>query len=67
MIETIEQFELAEQAVAKLKRFLVTARRTHAAEAYAALSAPILREIQERERDLLVFLSSHQSDARSVS
>lgn len=67
MIETIEQFELAEQAVAKLKRFLVSARRIHTAEAYAAISAPILREIQERERDLLVYLSSHQSDSRSAS
>jgi hypothetical protein len=67
MIETIEQFELGEQAVSKLKRFLVAARRTHAPEAYAALSAPVLREIQERERDLLVYLSSQQDDSRSTS
>jgi len=52
MIETVEQFELAEEAVSKMKRFLLTARRTHTSEAYAALSAPILLEIQERERDL---------------
>ena len=66
MIETLEQFELAEQAVSKLKRFLVAARRTHAPEAYTALSAPVLREIQERERDLLVYLSGQQSDSRST-
>ena len=57
MIETVEQFELAEEAVSKMKRFLLTARRTHTSEAYAALSAPILLEIQERERDLLAYLS----------
>lgn len=57
MIETLEQFERAEEAIAKMKRFLLAARQTHAPEAYAALSAPILRELQERERDILVYLS----------
>jgi hypothetical protein len=57
MIETLEQYERAEEAVAKLKRFLLAARRTHTAEAYTALSGPILRELQERERDLLLYLS----------
>jgi len=40
-----------------MKRFLFTARRTHTPEAYAVLSAQILRELQERERDVLVYLS----------
>ena len=57
MIETIEQFERAEEVVTKMKRFLLAARRTHTPEAYAALSAPILRELQERERDVLLYLS----------
>ena len=57
MIETLEQFERAEEALAKMKRFLLVARRTHTSEAYTALSAPILRELQERERDILVYLS----------
>jgi hypothetical protein len=57
MIETPEQFEQAEEAIAKVKRFLLAARRTHTPEAYAALSAPILRELQERERDILAYLS----------
>jgi hypothetical protein len=57
MIETLEQFEQAEEAIAKMKRFLLAARRTHMPEAYVALSAPILRELQERERDILVYLS----------
>jgi len=57
MIETLEQFERAEEAIAKMKRFLLVARRTHTPEVYIALSAPILRELQERERDILVYLS----------
>ena len=57
MIETTEQFERAEEAITKMKRFLLAARRTHTAEAYEALAAPILRELQERERDILVYLS----------
>ena len=40
-----------------MKRFLLAARRTHTPAAYAALSAPILRELQERERDALAYLS----------
>jgi hypothetical protein len=57
MIETSEQYERAEEAVTKLKRFLLAARRTHTTEAYTALSAPILRELQERERDIIIYLS----------
>jgi len=38
-------------------QFLIATRRTHTPEAYAALFAPILRELQERERDILAYLS----------
>ncbi|MGE0825346.1 MAG: hypothetical protein AB7G75_32360 [Candidatus Binatia bacterium] len=57
MIETQEQFERAEEAIAKIKQFLLAARRTHTPEAYALLSAPVLRELQDREREVLVYLS----------
>jgi len=57
MNETPEQFERAEEGVARMKRFLLAAQRTHTLEAYAALSAPILPELQERERDILAYLS----------
>ena len=40
-----------------MKRSLFAARDTHTPQAYAVLSAPILRELQERERDVLVYLS----------
>jgi hypothetical protein len=57
MIETPEQFERAEEAITKTKRFLLAARRTHTPEAYVALSAPILQALQDRERDVLDYLS----------
>jgi len=57
MIDTLEQFERAEEAITKMKRFLLVVRRTHTPEAYMALSGPILRELQERERDILIYLS----------
>jgi hypothetical protein len=63
MIATMKQFERAEAAITKMKRFLLAARRTHTVEAYEALAAPILREMQERQRDILAYLSQ----ARGVS
>ena len=56
MIETPEQCERAEEAIAKIKRFLCAVRRTYTPEVYAVLSAPILRELEERERDVLAYL-----------
>ncbi len=66
MIETAEQFERAEEAITKIKRFLLAARRTHTAPAYAALSAPTLRELQDRERDVLLYLSLMPGPAEAV-
>ena len=57
MIEIAEQFERAEEAIAKMKWFLCALRRTYTPEMYAVLSAPILRELQERESDVLAYLS----------
>jgi hypothetical protein len=65
MIATPEQFERAEDAIAKMKRLLLVARRTHTAEAYGVLAAPILRELQERERDVLIYLSQAPGGAYS--
>jgi hypothetical protein len=64
MIEASEQYERAEDAVTRLKRCWLAARRPHTAEAHAALSAPILRELQERGCDILLYLS--QSPAVSA-
>jgi len=56
MIRNPHQYELAEEAIRKLKRFLLAAKETHCPEAYAVLSAPILLELQERERAVLRYL-----------
>jgi hypothetical protein len=57
MIRNRQQYELAEEAIRKLKRFLLAAKETHSPEVYAALSAPILQELQQREQDVLIYLS----------
>lgn len=56
MIDSLEQFERTEEANAMMKRLLLVARRTHTSKAYAALSSPILRELQEQEHDVLAYL-----------
>jgi hypothetical protein len=38
MIDSLEQYERAEEAITRMKRFLLVARRTHTPAAYAALS-----------------------------
>jgi hypothetical protein len=50
-----------------MKRFLLAARCTHTPEAYSALSTPVLRELQKRERDILVYLSQLPHKARRES
>ena len=57
MLETPEQFEQAKESIAKIQRFLCAVRRPYTPEVYAVLSASILRELQERERDVLAYLS----------
>jgi hypothetical protein len=47
MIDTLEQFEQAEEAIAKMKQFLLVVQYTYTPEAYRALSAPILRELRD--------------------
>lgn len=55
MIKILEQFERADEVITKMKRLLLAARQIHTQEAYAALSAQILRELQER--NMLAYLS----------
>jgi hypothetical protein len=64
MIETMEQCERAEEVITKMKRFLLAARRTHTTEAYGELAAPILCELQERERDVLAYLNQSSGSSR---
>ncbi|MGD0436235.1 MAG: hypothetical protein ABSB86_07210 [Bryobacteraceae bacterium] len=58
MIETDEQMLLAQQCVANLRTILLEARKVHWSEDYRRLAAPILLEVQQREQEILEYLSS---------
>ena len=57
MIETDEQMLMAQQCVANLRRILVEARKVHSREDYARMARPILLEVQQREQQILEYLS----------
>ena len=58
MIRTDEQMLLAQQCVTNLRKVLLEARRTHSPQDYQRLAEPILIEVQEREFQILEYLSS---------
>jgi hypothetical protein len=58
MIQTDDQVLLAQQCVANLRRILLEARKVHSAKDYLRLSEPILLEVQQREQEILEYLSS---------
>ena len=62
MIETDEQLAQAQQAVANLQKVLLEARKVHSAAEYRAMSEPILLEIQEREQEVLNYLSKPSAE-----
>lgn len=49
---------VAEQCVANLRRVLIEARKSHSPQDYLRLAEPILLEIQQREQEILEYLSS---------
>ena len=57
MIQTDDQMLLAQQCVANLRRILLEARKVHSPQDYARMSAPILLEVQQREQEILEYLS----------
>jgi hypothetical protein len=58
VIQTDEQMLLAQQCVANLRNILLEARKVHSAQDYLLLAEPILLEVQEREQEILEYLSS---------
>jgi hypothetical protein len=58
VIQTDEQMLLAQQCVANLRTILLEARKAHSAQDYLRLAEPILLEVQQREQDILEYLSS---------
>ncbi len=57
MIQTDDQMLLAEQCVANLRRILLEARKIHSQRDFTRMAAPILLEVQQREQEILEYLS----------
>jgi hypothetical protein len=57
VIQTDDQVLLAQQCIDNLRRILLEARKAHLRQDYSRMAAPILREIQQREQDILEYLS----------
>ncbi len=57
MIQTDDQMLLAQQCIANLRRILPEARKVHSRRDYARMAAPILLEVQQREQEILEYLS----------
>ncbi len=59
MIQTDDQMLLAERCIGNLRRVLLAARKVHPPQDYARIAEPILLEIQQREQEILEYLSTH--------
>jgi hypothetical protein len=57
MIENDTQLHQAQADIQKLWRFLESARQTHGSPDYERLAAPYLLQIQERQQEVLAYLS----------
>jgi hypothetical protein len=57
VIQTDDQMLLAQQSIANLRRILLEARKVHSRQDYARMAEPILLEIQQREQEILEYLS----------
>ncbi len=57
VIQTDEQMLLAQQCIANLRRVLLEARKVHSRQDYARMAEPILLEVQQREQEILEYLS----------
>ena len=57
MIQTDEEMEKAQQGVLNLKKVLLEARKVHSPQDYRVMAEPILLELQQREQEILEYLS----------
>jgi hypothetical protein len=57
MITNDEQLEKAEQALSTIKTLLRQSRRTMSPAAYAQMARPWLLELQQGEREVLLYLA----------
>ena len=61
MIKNDEQLDRAKDAVSKLELILEKARKVHSPSEYKAMSEPILIELQQRENEIIRYLSMAES------
>jgi predicted Zn-dependent protease with MMP-like domain len=57
MIKSDKQSKSAKETVSNLEVILERARKVHTPSEYRAMSEPILIELQQRESDILQYLS----------
>jgi hypothetical protein len=57
VIQTDDQMLLAQQCVANLRAILLEARKVHSVQDYSRLAEPILLEVQQREQEILEYLT----------
>ncbi len=62
MIQNDEQLGAPQQAIFNLEKVLLEARRVHSGTEYRAISEPILLEIQQREQEVLFYLSTTRAE-----
>lgn len=48
---------VAQQCVANLRKVLLDARKVHSRQDYARMAEPILLEVQQREQEILEYLT----------
>ena len=63
MIDNDTQLHQAQADIQKLWRFLETARQTHSTLDYERMAAPYLLQIQERQQEVLIYLSTNPTAA----
>lgn len=62
MIQNDEELARAQQAVVNLQKILLEARKAHSAQEYRAMAEPILLELQQREQDIIAYLSKTRAE-----
>jgi hypothetical protein len=58
VIQTDDQMLMAQECVANLRKILLEARKIHSRQDYIRMAEPILLEVQQREQEILEYLTS---------
>ena len=66
MIKNDEQLRRAKEAVSNLEAVLEKSRKVHSSSEYKAMSEPILLEIQQRENDIILYLSMTEREVAAL-